>query len=124
MNNEVMSLQEELPVLRHFIEQAESHRDEQSLDVLRKYWHGHIASLLPLTQTMSEGVFDQIIHYLGSGDQDAKTLLRQKYQALWEMFLHENRAGMVGLLLAKEIILSYLLLELSTEKLVKFFPYA
>jgi len=38
MNNDVMSLQEEIPVLQHFIEQAEFHRDEQSLDVLRKYW--------------------------------------------------------------------------------------
>src|SRR5947209_17223387 len=124
MANVMTGLQETLPVLQHLVETAERHRDEQSLDVLRKYWNGHIGSLLPLTQTMSEGVFDQIIHYLGSGDEDAKTLLRQKYQALWEMFLHENRAGMVGLLLAKEILLSYLLLEFSTEKLVKFFPYA
>src|ERR1700704_4137614 len=124
MNNEVMSLQEELPVLQHFIEQAESHRDEQSLDVLRKYWHCHIGSLLPLTQTMSEGVIERIIHYMGAGDEASKIVLKQKYQALWEMFLHENRAGIVGLLLSKEIILSYLLLEFSTEKLVKFFPYA
>ena len=52
------------------------------------------------------------------------SILRQKYQALWEMFLHENRAGVVGLLLVKEIVLSYMLLELSTTKLVKFFPYS
>ena len=31
---------------------------------------------------------------------------------------------MVGLLLAKEIVLSYMLLELSTAKLVRFFSYA
>ena len=124
MKNDVMALQEEIPVLQHFIEQAEFHRDEQSLDVLRKYWNGHIGSLLPLTQTMSEGVFEQIIHYLGSGDEASKIVLRQKYQALWEIFLRENTSGMIGLLLAKEIILSYMLLELSTTKLVKFFPYA
>ncbi len=124
MNNDVMSLQEEIPVLQHFIEQAEFHRDEQSLDVLRKYWHCHIGSLPPLTQTMSEGVIEQIIHYMGAGDEASKIVLRQKYQALWEIFIHENKAGMVGVLLVKEIILSYMLLEFCTEKLVRFFTYA
>jgi len=124
MKNDVMALQEEIPVLRHFIEQAEFHRDEQSLDVLRKYWNGHIGSLLPLTQTMSEGVFEQIIHYLGAGDDASKVILRQKYQALWEVFMHENTSGIVGFLLIKEIVMSYMLLELCTEKFVRFFTYA
>ena len=124
MNNDVTSLQEEMPVLRQFVEQAEFHRDEQSLDVLRKYWNYHIGSLLPLTQTMSEGVFEQLIHHLGAGDEASKVILRQKYQALWEVFIHENRSGMVGVLLVKEIILSYMLLEFCTEKLVRFFTYA
>src|SRR5438132_4413367 len=124
MKNDVMALQEEIPVLRHFIEQAEFHRDEQSLDVLRKYWNGHMSSLLPLTSTMSEGVFEQIVHYLGAGDEASKSILRQKYQALWEVFIHENKSGIVGLLLIKEIVLSYLLLEFCTEKLVRFFTYA
>jgi hypothetical protein len=61
---------------------------------------------------------------MGSGDEASKIVLRQKYQALWEIFLRENTSGMVGLLLAKETILSYMLLELSTAKLVRFFPYA
>jgi hypothetical protein len=124
MHNDVMSLPEEIPVLQHFIEQAEFHRDEQSLDVLRKYWNCHIGSLLPLTQTLSEGVFEQIIHYLGAGDEGSKVILRQKYQALWEVFMHENKSGIVGFLLIKEIVMSYMLLEFCTEKLVRFFTYA
>src|SRR5438477_7207620 len=123
MPTDMRSLQGTLPGLQHLVEAAESHRDTESLDVLRKYVGLQMGDLLPLTQTLSEGVFAQIIHYLGAGDDAAKIVLRQKYQALWEMFLHENRAGVVGLLLAKEIVLSYMLLELSTEKLVKFFPY-
>jgi len=124
MTNAMQGLQDTLPGLQQLVESAESHRDTESLDVLRKYMGLQMGDLLPLTQTLSEGVFAQIIHYLGAGDDAVKIILRQKYQALWEMFLHENRAGVVGLLLAKEIILSYLLLELSTAKLVKFFPYA
>ncbi len=124
MNHEVMSLQETIPGLQHLVESAELHRDAQSVDVLKKYVGLHITDVLPLTQTMSEGVFEQLIHYLGSGDEAAKIVLRQKYQALWEIFIHENKAGIIGLLLAKEIVLSYMLLELSTEKLVRFFPYA
>src|SRR5947209_20252885 len=121
MANVMTGLQETLPVLQHLVETAERHRDEQSLDVLRKYWNGHIGSLLPLTQTMSEGVFEQIIHYLGAGEEASKSILRQKYQALWEILLHENTSGMVGLLLAKEIVLSYMMLEFATAKLVRFF---
>src|SRR5437870_7673385 len=124
MANGMTGLQETLPELQHLIETAERHRDEQSLDVLKKYVGLHLGDLLPLTQTMSEGVFEQIIHYMGSADEGTMSILRQKYQALWEMFLHENSAGVVGLLLAKEIVLSYMLLELSTTKLVKFFPYS
>jgi hypothetical protein len=124
MTNAMMDLQETLPGLQQLVEGAELRRDESSLEVLQKYLDLHLTDLLPLTHTLSEGVFAQIIHYLGAGDDAVKSLLRHKYQALWEMFLHENRAGVVGLLLAKEIILSYLLLELSTAKLVKFFPYA
>ena len=124
MTNAMMSLQETLPGLQQLVEGAELRRDEPSLEVLKKYVGLHLGDLLPLTQTLSEGVFAQIMHYLSAGDDAVKIILRHKYQALWEMFLHENRAGVVGLLLAKEIILSYLLLELSTAKLVKFFPYA
>src|SRR5215831_9136653 len=125
MTNAMMQgLHETLPGLQHLVEAAESRRDNESLDVLRKYMGLQMGDLLPLTHTLSEGVFAQIIHSLGAGDDAVKSVLRHKYQALWEMFLHENRAGVVGLLLAKEIILSYLLLELSTAKLVKFFPYA
>jgi len=123
MTNAV-GLQETLPGLQQLVEAAESHRDQESLDVLRTYMGLQMGDLLPLTHTLSEGVFAQIIHYLSAGDDAVKIILRQKYQALWEVFLHENRAGVVALLLAKEIILSYLLLELSTAKLVKFFPYA
>ena len=123
MNNDVMSLQEEIPVLRNFIEEAECHRDEQSIDTLRKYVSLHIEDLLPLTQTMTEGVFEKLIHYLGSGDEELKITMRQKYQALWEIFIHENKSGIVGLLLVKEIVLSYMLLEFCTEKLVRFFSY-
>ena len=124
MKNDVMYLQEEIPVLRHFIEEAESHRDEKSIEILRKYVSLHIEDLLPLTKTMTEGVFEQIIHYMGSGDEQSKITLRQKYQALWEIFIHENKSGIIGLLLTKEIILSYMLLEFCTEKLVRFFTYA
>lgn len=122
MNNDMMGLQDTLPALQQLVEAAESQRDNESLDVLRKYMGLQMGDLLPLTQTMSEGIFEQIIHYLGAGEEASKNLLRQKYQALWEILLHENTSGMVGLLLAKEIVLSYMLLELSTAKLVKFFP--
>ena len=124
MHNDVMSLQEEIPVLRHFIEETESHRDEKSIEILRKYVSLHIEDLLPLTQTMTEGVFEKLIHYLGSGDEASKVILRQKYQALWEVFIHENKSGIVGVLLVREVVLSYLLLEFCTEKLVRFFTYA
>src|SRR2546427_6600170 len=112
MHNDAMSLQEEIPVLQQVIEAAELHRDAHSLAVLRKYWQCHIDALLPLTHALSEGVFAHIIHYLGAGDEASKHILRQRYQGLWEMFLHENKAGVVGLPLAKEIVLAYLLLEL------------
>ena len=106
MPTDMRSLQGTLPGLQQLVEAAESHRDKESLDVLRKYMGLQMGDLLPLTQTLSEGVFAQIIHYLGAGDDAAKIVLRQKYQALWEMFLHENSAGVVGLLLVKEIVLS------------------
>src|SRR5438093_3899947 len=108
MNNDVMSLQEEIPVLRHFIEQAEFRRDEQSLDVLRKYMGLQLGALLPLTSTMTQGIFEQIIAYLGAADEETKHLLRQRYTALWELFLRENKAGVVGILLAREITLSFM----------------
>ena len=73
---------------------------------------------------MTQGIFEQIITYLGAADEETKRLLRQRYTTLWEIFLRENTSGMVGLLLAKEIVLSYMLLELSTAKLVRFFSYA
>lgn len=124
MPTDVMSPQDTIPGLQHLVEAAEYHRDAQSVDVLRKYVGLHLGDLLPLTSTMTQGILEQIIHYLGSGDEASKIVLRQKYQALWEIFIRENTSGVVGLLLAKEIILSYLLLELSTAKLVKFFSYA
>ena len=124
MPTDMMSLQETLPGLQQLVESAERHRDAQSVEILQKYVGLHLGDLLPLTSTMSQGIFEQIITALGAADEDTKRLVRQRYTALWEIFIRENRSGIVGLLLAKEIVLSAMLLELSTAKLVKFFPYA
>jgi len=124
MTNAMMSLQETLPGLQQLVEGAELRRDESSLEVLNKYVGLHLGDLLPLTSTMSQGIFEQIITALGAADEDTKRLVRQRYTALWEIFIRENTSGIVGLLLAKEIVLSAMLLELSTAKLVRFFPYA
>jgi hypothetical protein len=124
MPTDMISLQETLPGLQQLVESAERHRDAQSVEILQKYVGLHLGDLLPLTSTMSQGIFEQIITYLGAADEDTKRLVRQRYSALWEIFIRENRSGIVGLLLAKEIVLSAMLLELSTAKLVKFFPYA
>ena len=121
---EMMGLQETLPGLQQLVESAERHRDEHSVEVLKKYVGLHLGDLLPLTSTMSQGIFEQIITALGAADEDTKRLVRQRYTALWEIFIRENTSGIVGLLLAKEIVLSAMLLELSTAKLVRFFPYA
>jgi hypothetical protein len=120
----MMSLQETLPGLQHLVEGAELRRDEHSLEILQKYVGLHLGDLLPLTSTLTQGIFEQIITYLGAADEDTKRLVRQRYSALWEIFIRENTSGIVGLLLAKEIVLSAMLLELSTAKLVRFFPYA
>jgi hypothetical protein len=124
MNTNTKSLQETLPELQHLVEAAKLRRDEESLDVLQKYVGLHLGGMLPLTSTMTQGIFEQLIHNLGAGDEATKHLVRQRYTALWELFLRENKAGVVGLLLAREITLSFMLLELSTDKLVRFFPYA
>jgi hypothetical protein len=124
MPNDMMKLQETLPRLQDLVESAERHRDAQSVDILQKYVGLHLGDLLPLTSTMSQGIFEQIITALGAADEDTKRLVRQRYSALWEIFIRENTSGIVGLLLAKEIVLSAMLLELSTAKLVRFFPYA
>ena len=124
MANVMMSLQKTIPGLQHLVESAERYRDAQSVDVLKKYVGLHLGDLLPLTSTMTQGIFEQIITSLGAADEETKHHLRQRYTALWEIFLRENTSGVVGILLAKEVVLSYMLLELSTEKLVKFFPYA
>ena len=124
MATDMMGLQETLPGLQQLVEGAELRRDEHSVEVLKKYVGLHLGDLLPLTSTMTQGIFEQIITYLGAADEETKRLLRQRYTALWEIFLRENTSGVVGILLAKEVVLSYMLLELSTEKLVKFFPYA
>src|SRR5215813_2947874 len=124
MATEMIGLQESLHGLQQLVEGAELHRDEHSVEVLTKYLGLHLGDLLPLTSTMSQGIFDQIITALGAADEDTKRLIRQRYTALWEIFIRENTSGIVGLLLAKEIVLSAMLLELSTAKLVKFFPYA
>ena len=124
MANVMMSLQETIPGLQHLVESAERYRDAQSVDVLKKYVGLHLGDLLPLTSTMTQGIFEQIITYLGAADEETKRLLRQRYTALWEIFLRENTSGVVGILLAKEVVLSYMLLELSTAKLVRFFTYA
>jgi hypothetical protein len=124
MTNAMQGLQETLPELQQLVESAEHHRDEHSVEVLKKYVGLHLGDLLPLTSTMSQGILDQIITYLGAADEDTKRLVRQRYTALWEIFIRENTSGIVGLLLAKEIVLSAMLLELSTAKLVRFFPYA
>ena len=124
MPTDMMDLQETLDGLQPLVESAERHRDAQSVEVLQKYVGLHLGDLLPLTSTMSQGIFDQIITYLGAADEDTKRLVRQRYTALWEIFIRENTSGIVGLLLAKEIVLSAMLLELSTAKLVRFFPYA
>jgi hypothetical protein len=114
----------QLPGLQQLVESAERHRDAQSVEILQKYVGLHLGDLLPLTSTMTQGIFEQIITYLGAADEDTKRLVRQRYIALWEIFIRENTSGIVGLLLAKEIVLSAMLLELSTAKLVRFFPYA
>ena len=124
MPTDMMNLQETLPGLQQLVESAERHRDAQSVEVLQKYVGLHLGDLLPLTSTMSQGIFEQIITALGAADEDTKRLVRQRYTALWEIFIRENTSGIVGLLLAKEIVLSAMLLELSTAKLVRFFPYA
>src|SRR5215468_9726601 len=120
MPTDVMSL----PGLQNLVESAEHHRNEHSVEILQKYVGLHLGDLLPLTSTMSQGIFEQIITALGAADEDTKRLVRQRYTTLWEIFIRENTSGIVGLLLAKEIILSAMLLELSTAKLVRFFPYA
>jgi hypothetical protein len=124
MPTDMMSLQGTLPGLQQLVEGAELHRDAHSVDVLRKYVGLHLGDLLPLTSTMTQGIFEQIITYLGGADEDTTRLIRQKYTALWEIFIRENTSGIVGLLLAKEIVLSSMLLEFATTKLVRFFPYA
>src|SRR5215475_9070377 len=124
MPTDMMNLQETLPGLQQLVESAERHRDAQSVEVLQKYVGLHLGDLLPLTSTMSQGMFEQIITALGAADEDTKRLVRQRYTALWEIFIRETTLGIVGLLLAKEIVLSAMLLELSTAKLVRFFPYA
>src|SRR5262245_7290907 len=123
MATEMMGL-EALPGLQQLMEGAELRRDEHSVEVLKKYVGLHLGDLLPLTSTMSQGIFEQIITALGAADEDTKHFIRQRYTALWEIFIRENTSGIVGLLLAKEIVLSAMLLELSTAKLVRFFPYA
>jgi hypothetical protein len=120
----MMFLEETLPGFQQLVESAELRRDAGSLDILKKYFGLHLGNLLPLTSTMTQGLFEQIITSLGAADEETTSLFRQRYTALWELFLRENQAGVVGLLLAKEIVVSYMLLELSTTKLVKFFPYA
>src|SRR5262245_35721797 len=123
MATEMMGL-EALQGLQQLVEGSELRRDEHSVEVLKKYVGLHLWDLLPLTSTMSQGIFEQIITALGAADEDTKRLVRQRYTTLWEIFIRENTSGIVGLLLAKEIILSAMLLELSTAKLVRFFPYA
>ena len=124
MTDTSTGLLDALPGFQQLVAGAELRRDAHSVDVLKKYLGLHLGDLLPLASTMSQGIFEQLIHAMGAGDEEAKTRLRQQYQALWEIFLRENTSGMVGLLLAKEIVLSAMLLELSTAKLVRFFPYA
>src|SRR5207237_10430413 len=117
MANVMMSLQETIPGLQHLVESAERYRDAQSVDVLKMYVGLHLGDLLPLTSTMTQGIFEQIITYLGGADEDTKCLTRQKYTALWEVFIRENTSAIVGLLLAKEIVLSALLVEFPTVHL-------
>jgi hypothetical protein len=124
MADVMLDLQDTLPGLQQLVEGAELRRDESSLEVLKKYVGLHLGDLLPLTSTLSQGIFEQIITALGAADEDTKRLVRQRYTALWEIFIRGNTSGIVGLLLAKEIVLSAMLLELSTAKLVRFFPYA
>ena len=109
MPPDMMGLQDTLPGFQQLVEGAERHRDEHSVDVLKKYLGLHLGDLLPLASTMTQGIFEQIITYLGGADEDTKCLTRQKYTALWEVFIRENTSGIVGLLLAKEIVLSALL---------------
>src|SRR5437660_8362388 len=116
MPTDMMYLQGTLPGLQQLVEGAELHRDTHSVDVLKMYVGLHLGDLLPLTSTMTQGIFEQIITYLGGADEDTKCLTRQKYTALWEVFIRENTSGIVGLLLAKEIVLSALLLEFATIK--------
>ena len=123
MNNELMYIPEDIQFLRNLIEGAESYRDEPSLDGLRTYVNNH-HDLFPKAQTLAEGLYERLINYIGSADQQSKRMIRQKYQALWEMLIEENKAGVVGLLLIKEIIIAAMLMEYADEKLTRLFSYA
>ena len=123
MNNALMYSPEDIQSLRNLIEQAESRRDESSLDGLRTYMNNR-HDLFPKAQTLAEGLYERLINYIGSANQQSKRMIRQKYQALWETFIEENKAGVVGMLLIKEIIVSALLMEYADEKLSRLFSYA
>ena len=84
----------------------------RSLDIITSAQSAQIIGLLVATILIT-GVLSWTFNFL-----------RQRYTALWEIFIRENTSGIVGLLLAKEIVLSAMMLELSTAKLVRFFPYA
>jgi hypothetical protein len=106
------------------IDAAESGRDAQSIERLRAHVDQHLPMLLPLTHTLTDGVFERLIHYLGNGEADAKQRVREKYKTLWTAFLQDNTAGLAGLLLARDVILSQMLLDFCDEKLVRFFAHA
>jgi hypothetical protein len=110
-------------MLRSIVEETELQRDDEHIEKLRTYIT-QCPELFPFTKTLSEGLLEKLVHYLGSADDEAKSSIRKKYQALWEVLIQENTCGIVGLLLIKEILLAALLLEFCTEKFVRFYAYA
>jgi hypothetical protein len=100
------------------IHEAELQRNEKSILDLQRHLNNN-TDLLPTAQILADGLFERMINYIGSADNMVKQNIRKRYMALWQMFVEDNKSGVVGLLLAKEIILSAILLEFSTEKLVR-----
>ena len=73
---------------------------------------------LPLPSTLQTGIFHTLLVYLADGGDYQQHL--QRYQTVWETLLSQNKAGLVGTLLTKEIVLSALVLEVAQRKLTRF----
>ncbi len=68
MNNGLMCVSEDIQSLRNLIEEAESYRDDPSLDVLRTYLSNSHHDLFPKAQTLAEGLYERLITYIASAD--------------------------------------------------------